>query len=1618
MAPVTAEDCSCRALRGQAVTLNPSNGSDPTMASVKDIVKVPILGKDNLIQVGYNLRQHLVEDILENIKSSTYVIITDTNLAPRYLPSLEEAFRNASQKYTPAPRLLTYTIPPGETSKSRATKAEIEDWLLSEECTRDTVILAMGGGVIGDMIGYVAATFMRGVRFCQIPTTLLAMVDSSIGGKTAIDTPLGKNLIGAFWQPERIYIDFSFLETLPEREFINGMAEVIKTAAIWSEEDFIRLEDNNEIVLNAMRTTGQAGASKFAEIKDLLQAIVLGSVRTKAYVVSADEREGGLRNLLNFGHSIGHAYEAILTPQILHGECVAIGMVKEAELARFLGVLKPIAVGRLTKCLTAYGLPSTVEDKRIKKLSGGKHCPVDQLLKIMAVDKKNDGKNKKIVLLSGIGKTYEKKASTVQDDVIRKILAVDLEIGQVSSKLGEKETVITPPGSKSITNRALVLASLAKGTCRLKNMLASDDTQHMLTAMQLLGSAEFQWENEGEVLVVNGGLQSLKAPAQELYLGNAGTAARFLTTVCTLVNSGDAKREEVVLTGNARMKQRPIGPLVDSLRSNGAQIEYLESEGCLPLRMKTDVGLKGGRIELAATISSQYVSSLLMCAPFAKEPVTLALVGGQPISQLYIDMTISMMASFGIHVTRSKTEANTYHIPLGEYVNPAEYVIESDASSATYPLAIAAITGTKCTIPNIGSGSLQGDARFAVDVLMPMGCTVEQTLTSTTVQGPPVGTLQPLPHVDMEPMTDAFLTASVLAAVAQGRNGADNTTNITGIANQRVKECNRIAAMIHELAKFGVVCNELPDGISINGINYKNLKKPTGGVFCYDDHRVAMSFSVLSIIASEPVLLLDKQCVGKTWPYWWDVLENNFVVPIKGVEIKPSSHKSTSVQVDKDSSVVLIGMRGAGKTTMGVLAANILHRPFVDLDQYMEEITGKTIPQIIEEVGWEGFRKKETEILEEFLRTKPRGYVAACGGGVVETSENRDILNAYIKDGGIVVHIHRNIDAVIQYLNIDKTRPAFVDDLMGVWLRRKPFFKECSSFQYYSPSARIDQSSESSSASFRNISIDFARFLRNISGEGRFHEALMRKQRSSFVSLTFPDVRGALSTLSKVTEGSDAVELRVDLLREEGQPAAYPSLDYVAEQLSVLREWTPLPIVFTIRTAPQGGQFPATAEDVALQYMLSAISWGVEYVDLELGWSKETLQKVVKSKGSSKIITSWHDWSGAQPWSSPMWTQKYKLGREYGDIVKLINKADTIEDNFRLEQFRRDVTAAEPGPLIAINMGRVGQLSRVLNPVMTPVTHPALPFKAAPGQLSVVEINQGLTISGLLAPKTFHLFGTPISHSRSPALHNSSFQALGLPHKYELYETADVQALQNVIRGEDFGGASVTIPHKLSIMPLLDEISLDAQTIGAVNTIIPQVRDGKTVLIGDNTDWIGIRESISRAIAPVLPQGSAFVIGAGGTSRAAIFALKQMGFSTICLANRTSDKLATIVQSFPADFNLIPVASQAEAAEAFKKNGAPMVVVATVPADIPMAENLTGIVNEILANGAETKTKVLLDLAYKPLVTPLMRRAEKAGWKAVQGLDVLLEQGVEQFRLWTGMNAPYEVASKAVFGEQ
>ncbi len=271
-----------------------------------------------------------------------YAVISDDQVAHHHGAVLLDAL--------PADRARLFTIPAGEHEKTRERWAQLTDHLLAWGAGRDTTVIAFGGGVIGDLAGFVAATFMRGVAVVQVPTTLLAMVDASVGGKTAVDTAHGKNLVGAFHDPSAVVMDPALLRTLPPADLRSGLAEMIKHGVIADASYFDAVRRG----LDDIAVEG-ANASVFT-------SLIAGSVRIKAAVVSEDRREDGLRQTLNFGHTIAHAIERVLAYRILHGEAVGIGMVVESRLAERLGVAKPGLTGAVLDALHRAGLPVRVPE--------------------------------------------------------------------------------------------------------------------------------------------------------------------------------------------------------------------------------------------------------------------------------------------------------------------------------------------------------------------------------------------------------------------------------------------------------------------------------------------------------------------------------------------------------------------------------------------------------------------------------------------------------------------------------------------------------------------------------------------------------------------------------------------------------------------------------------------------------------------------------------------------------------------------------------------------------------------------------------------------------------------------------------------------------------------------------------------------------------------------------------------------------------------------------------------------------------------------------------------------------------------------------------------------------
>lgn len=730
---------------------------------------------------------------------------------------------------------------------------------------------------------------------------------------------------------------------------------------------------------------------------------------------------------------------------------------------------------------------------------------------------------------------------------------------------------------------------------------------------------------------------------------------------------------------------------------------------------------------------------------------------------------------------------------------------------------------------------------------------------------------------------------------------------------------------------------------------------------------------------------------------------------VQGVEL-PYAESSTAASSGTPSpsttaSVFIIGMRGSGKTHVGMLAATELSRPFIDADAYFESKHNIGVREFVHINGWPAFRAAETENLKELIEEAGSGYVISMGGGIVETPESRDILKKYAKTGP-VVQITRDIEDIIAYLGEETARPAYGEPVIEVFKRREPWFTECANYEFIN---------DPDMAGGEATNAEISRFFKHITGQPNVAENVAPGKRSYFLSLTYPDVTPALRHISDLTTGVDAVELRVDLLRRPDALGVIPPLAYVTAQVAALRRATSLPIVFTVRTVGQGGAFPDNAEKDAFELLGLALRLAVEYVDVEICASEKLITELASRKGFSQIVASWHDWSGKMKWNEDVVRNKYAIASRLGDIVKIVGKANTLEDNFALYDFVAKANA-QPGakPIIAINMGVEGQMSRILNATLSPVTHPLLPSKAAPGQLSFAQIQKALNLLGQLPARRYFLFGNPIAHSMSPTLHNSGFDVLGLPHTYELLETTDVgEQIKATLAAPDFGGASVTIPFKLDVIPLLDKLSPAAEAIGAVNTISPVVEGGNRILYGDNTDWLGIRESIRSRAPTIGAPAAALVIGAGGTARAAIFALQSIGAQRIYVFNRTASKAQALVDAFSsAPVKLI------ETLDAWPAEGpAPTVIVSTVPASATTTgETNAGAILLPLALFDAAANGVVVDMAYKPAETPLLRFAKSAAptWARVMGVEVLLEQGYVQFETWTGRRCPKHVVSKVV----
>jgi 3-phosphoshikimate 1-carboxyvinyltransferase len=409
-----------------------------------------------------------------------------------------------------------------------------------------------------------------------------------------------------------------------------------------------------------------------------------------------------------------------------------------------------------------------------------------------------------------------------------------------------KDCCVTVPGSKSYTHRLYITAALSDGKCTIRGALNSEDTQLTLNALQQMG---VKIEMQDNATVIHGTRGNLKPAEQPLYLGNSGTSMRLLAGTAAIGQG------EYTLTGTERMMQRPVNDLITSLNAIDVKAYCVNDTGCPPVII-TGGPVRGGAANVNCQISSQFLSALLLMAPYTQNGLEITVTHG-PVSKPYIDMTVDIMRMLGVEVRRETNRPyNLFNITGGQCYQAGEYDVEPDCSQAGYFWAAAAITGAAVKVNAIPQDTRQGDLGLT-KLFEQMGCKVIREKDGITVAGRPLTGIT----ADMSDMPDMVPTLAVVASFAKG------VTVIKNVAHLKAKESDRLVATVNELTKMGVQACSSDDGMIIHGGN------PAGAeIETYNDHRIAMSFAVAGL-KTPGVIIKDEMCVAKSFPNFWDVWE-------------------------------------------------------------------------------------------------------------------------------------------------------------------------------------------------------------------------------------------------------------------------------------------------------------------------------------------------------------------------------------------------------------------------------------------------------------------------------------------------------------------------------------------------------------------------------------------------------------------------------------------------------------------------------------------------------------------------------------------------------------------------
>jgi len=1359
-----------------------------------------------------------------------------------------------------------------EEYKTIDTYNEILKFLFENKIDRSYYLIGLGGGIVGDITGFVASTYKRGMKLIHIPTTLLSMVDSSIGGKTGINNDYGKNMVGTFYKANNIIVDKTWLNTLPIEQKINGMAEIIKMALLKGGKLYELVNNSNP------------------ETWENLDEMIRMSGEAKVEIIENDLNETkGVRDILNLGHTFGHAHE--LSNEILHGYAISDGTIDELYYTNYY-----------------YGYPSNTFINNVKNLliKWKLHDPKKPISynKMFYYYLENDKKNNKLITLKDIGNP------TIVEFNIEKIKLFKANFYRLRNFYNSKNVfyeknnfVVDLPSSKSETNRLLLIATFISYFINkkifLENILDSKDTKLMINSLD----NHIEKSNDNYALTIN---PVPFIPKKYYYLGNSGTCVRFLLPILAF-----SCKEEILLDCSEEMKKRPIEPLVKSLTDIGCIITYKENKDYLPLIIKPPNKILNS-VKIDGTLSSQYVTGLLIgyCYLYLQDyQIYEIILDGENTSSGFIEMTIDILNKFGFSIKKPKDDKIILINKWSEFYGP-EYTIESDLSSASYLIAWSYINKFDLTLNNVKLNSTQPDFRILDKMSKYFGDVnyEDNKMIFKPFEKVNIDTDEVIIDLDS---SDTFLTWAILFIVEkiQRKKNFISKIIIENIENQDWKECKRITGLLDNLKKLDIILERtktgfnIPEIIEFNMMNALHSKDHIMETF--NDHRMAMSFSILAMI-NRNVLIENPLCVDKTFPTYWELIQKI------GVGIEPIRN------IIDNKKIILIGMPGCGKSTFGKILQEKLGFENVDLDKLITDEIGTPIHDIIERHGWTKFRDIESTKLYTLLNYSKEDFwrCISTGGGIVDNKISRDLI-----ENGIIIWIRRDLESIKTSL-MEKNRklPNTLENLMKY---RKKYYENLSDYIY-------DNNGDEE---------NFIKWFKVV-----------------FNNNPIPINSTFLCKTNDIYEEniSNIVELRGDLMENFGIDKIQSTMINFNRQ-----------IIYTLRSEKEFGNFKLNtlySKEFYEKLIFDAIKLGCRVIDVEINQYLENenfLQKIFSNKNNVQILSSVHekedfseikkniifkipkydllkfvipenclnkilklkkssfselDFGKTTFFENKNFCQKNILINENLEIqdpdfenekILKLEKSSFSELDFGKTTFfenknfckneilssNLDFEIQDPdflnNKILKLKKSSFSKLDfgiwinfenenfRLKNNFLTPIRSSKFPGTFS-NQLNLFQYLKNKYLQNK-DTKFIFLFGSYIGQSPSSYIHNFVLKKTCRDEIYFNLETDNLKIIQDVINEEYFYGASITMPFK-------ECLSEKNVTLGSINTILKCENKLEKI----NTDEMALKYSIEKINTKNI--NKIYIFGTGGAAIGAINASLNYN-SEITIVGRNLEKI-------------------------------------------------------------------------------------------------------------------------------